>query len=348
MKPKEHRLRLYGLDNAEPEAGKQPIIHHLPVIGEAMKPFSSRPGSAFLPAEPNSSSIRRMIGFLFLALLFTASVQAGSGERVGPSCLKAEAFVWLGPGNHPLPFRSSLGIEEFLRSAEVISMEVIPTGITRPMKVTLEKDGIRMKAVFRNVDRYRRKWKTKNGLKMNFYDRYIFECAAYELGKLLGVTNIPPVVLRTINGEKGSLQAWLENSFTEGHRIREKIAPPDARKWLYQVQQMRVFDNLIYNDDRNQGNILIDEDWNLWMIDETRAFRTIPDLRDPENIHYCERNFWQRLVDVDENLLKETLQDSGLLGPGEMRTLLKRREKLIHHIKGLIEVRGEKSVLVEL
>ena len=38
---------------------------------------------------------------------------------------------------------------------------------------------------------------------MNFYDRYHYENAAYELGKLLGVTNIPPVVMRIIDGEKG-------------------------------------------------------------------------------------------------------------------------------------------------
>jgi hypothetical protein len=33
---------------------------------------------------------------------------------------------------------------------------------------------------------------------------------------------------------------------------------------------MRAFDQLIYNTDRNLGNLLIDGDWRIWMIDHTR------------------------------------------------------------------------------
>jgi hypothetical protein len=284
---------------------------------------------------------------MLLLMICSAIAWTAPAEAVTSSSLKPDSFVWLGPGNDPLPFDSCSEIEEFLRTADVISMEVLDTGITKPKKVLLEKDGIKMKAVFRTVDVYRRKWRSKNGIKMSFYERFIFEPAAYELGKLLGVTNIPPVILRTIGDEKGSLQAWLENSMTEGHRIKNKIAPKNSRNWLYQVQQLRVFDNLIFNDDRNQGNILIDRDWNIWMIDATRAFQKNPDLRDPQNIHYCHRDFWENLLQLDESVMEERLLETELLTPGEFRTLLKRREKLIEHIASLIEERGEKSVLVE-
>jgi hypothetical protein len=268
-------------------------------------------------------------------------------DKLVSSSLKRDAFVWLGPDDNPLPFRSIEDIEDFLRTADVVSMEVIETGITKPKKVVLEKDGIRMKACFRTVDVFRRKWKSPTGLKMNFYDRYHYENAAYELGKLLGVTNIPPVVMRIIDGEKGSIQAWLENAITEGIRIDQELSPPNPRNWLYQTQQLRVFDNLISNVDRNQGNILIDKHWNIWMIDATRAFGKTPDLRDPDTVHYCEKSFWEKLIELDDAVLKERLQDTELLSDGEFRTLLKRKEKLIKHIAGLIEVRGEKSVLVE-
>ena len=40
---------------------------------------------------------------------------------------------------------------------------------------------------------------------------------------------------------------------------------------------MRVFDELIANTDRNQGNMLIDKQWKLWLIDHTRGFRTTSD-----------------------------------------------------------------------
>ena len=36
---------------------------------------------------------------------------------------------------------------------------------------------------------------------------------------------------------------------------------------------MRIWDELIQNRDRNQGNILWTHDWTLWLIDHTRAFR---------------------------------------------------------------------------
>ena len=45
---------------------------------------------------------------------------------------------------------------------------------------------------------------------------------------------------------------------------------------------MRVFDELIANTDRNLGNMLIDRQWKLWLIDHSRAFRlheTLPSRR---------------------------------------------------------------------
>jgi len=38
---------------------------------------------------------------------------------------------------------------------------------------------------------------------------------------------------------------------------------------------VRLFDQLIYNTDRNLGNLLIDKSWRLWMIDHTRAFKVL-------------------------------------------------------------------------
>jgi hypothetical protein len=35
---------------------------------------------------------------------------------------------------------------------------------------------------------------------------------------------------------------------------------------------MALFDQLIFNDDRNQGNMLIGKDWKVWLIDHTQDF----------------------------------------------------------------------------
>jgi hypothetical protein len=256
-------------------------------------------------------------------------------------------LIWLGPDLKPLPFKDYSEMEEFLLEAKILSRKTIPTGVTRPEKLLLENEGIRMHAIFRTVDIFKQQWKSKEGLKMNFRDHYRFETAAYELGKLLGLKNIPPVVQRTIDGDRGSIQAWVEGSFTERVRMERRLAPPNSIEWIQQLHLVRVFDNLISNDDRNQGNILIDQNWHIWMIDATRAFRIDEDLIKPESIRYCPRILWENLITVEEEDLRKILKDSGLLSPEEFRTLLVRRRKLIEHIKRLIEARGEEVVLFD-
>lgn len=279
---------------------------------------------------------------LFLSLTPVAAAAPGQ-ENSSP-----DSFKWLAKDGTPLPFTSREEMEEFLRTAEVVSMRELSTGITRPDKVLLEKDGIRMSAVFRTVNYSKRKWNSSRGPRLNFRDKYIFEVAAYELGKLLGLENIPPTVLRKIDGKEGSLQAWVENAMTEEMRINDNVSPPDRRRWIFQINIIRVFDNLVFNDDRNQGNILIGPDWKVWMIDATRCFQMVPELKKPEDVQYCERGFWQRLNELTEEQIETALKETGLLSPGEIRTLLVRRDKLIKHINSLIEEKGEAAVLLSL
>lgn len=44
----------------------------------------------------------------------------------------------------------------------------------------------------------------------NYRDAAIFESAAYELSRLLGLGRVPPVVERSIDGQKGTLQIWMQ------------------------------------------------------------------------------------------------------------------------------------------
>jgi hypothetical protein len=258
---------------------------------------------------------------------------------------ETETVEWKGPDENVLPFKSYEEIEEFLQTAEVVEMEEIPSGITLPKKITLEKDGIKMHAVFRYKDFSKRRWESGQGLRMNFRDSYLFECAAYELGKILGINNIPPVVLREIDGEEGTVQAWVENAMTEEKRLKEKIDPPNRIRWLYQTQVMRVFDSLIYNDDRNLGNYLWDQDWRLWIIDFTRAFQSVPELKDPEKVLYCERALWEKIQNLKEEEVREKVETPGYLTEAQVRTLMKRKEKLIEYIEELIEEKGQGAVL---
>ena len=268
-------------------------------------------------------------------------------ETLKPSPLvspTASAGMWLGPEGEPLPFTSDEEVEEFLRTARVVRVRGIAQGITLPQKVLLEKNGFRMHAIFQDVNEEKSVVTFATGrTELNFRDSYLFEIAAYQLSRLLGLDNVPPAVPRRIHGKKGSLRVWVENAMTDRIRQKRKITPPDIRRWNKQIYVMRTFDELIYNTDRNMGNLLIDANWKLWMIDHTRAFRRFSDLNNPEALVKCERNLWEKLRTLDDVTVKHRLKK--FLRPTEIKALLKRRDKLVEHIQHLIQERGEERVL---
>ncbi|MFQ5742039.1 MAG: hypothetical protein ACE5HV_00460 [Acidobacteriota bacterium] len=277
---------------------------------------------------------------------FSMSSVAAVGESRWPGSApgaQAHERVLLGADGEPLPFQSNEEVEEFLRTAAVVEVKDIPQGVTDPRKVLLEKDGVRMHAVFRYVDITKDSVRIGKRLHPFFRDSYIFECAAYELSKMLGLDIVPPAVLRKVKNKKGSLQAWVEQGMTEMSRVEKSVQPPDLGRWRHQVYLMRLFDNLVYNLDRNQGNILLDSGWNMWLIDHTRAFRRYPDLETPSKLREVSRALWQRLQELDEAEVKERLKP--FLRGAEIDGLLKRRRKLVEHFQALIAERGEAKVL---
>jgi hypothetical protein len=97
---------------------------------------------------------------------------------------------------------------------------------------------------------------------------------------------------------------------------------------------VRIFDQLIYNVDRNLGNLLIDKQWRVWMIDHSRAFRLYDKIKTPANITRCDRRVFDRLKTLDAATLKTTMGDY-LTGP-EQKALLNRRTEIV----GMIEKAG--------
>ncbi|MBI1750406.1 MAG: metallophosphoesterase [Acidobacteria bacterium] len=253
---------------------------------------------------------------------------------------------WLDPDGKPLPFKTDEEVMEFMRTAKLVSMKAIGQGITHPRKALLEKDGLRMNSVFRVISEERDSAQMAGGQRELFFrDDYIFEPAAYEMSRMLGMDNVPPAVLRSFNGERGSLQVWVEGVMTEGTRQKNKIPPPNARRWNQQIQLMRFFDNLVYNTDRNMGNILIDKDWKVWLIDHTRAFRRHDTLLAPDALVEIDRSAWEKLLALDERAVRERLKP--YLRNFEIGALLNRRKKLIEHYRAEIAKRGESEVLRE-
>ncbi|HEY3204887.1 MAG TPA: metallophosphoesterase [Thermoanaerobaculia bacterium] len=256
------------------------------------------------------------------------------------------ARVFLGPDGSPLPFADDAELLEFLREARVVEAQAIGEGITRPRRLTLERNGVRARAIFRNVHTEYSLARLPDGkLELPFRDFFGFEPAAYRLGLLLGVDNIPPATLRRLKGDPGSVQVWIERAMTEQRRREAKSEPPEKLDWQRHLQARMVWDALIGNSDRNQGNTLYAPGWQMWLIDHTRSFRSGVDLPGAENIVWCERGFWQKLRTVGDAEIITSVGES--LKSAEISGLLERRRKLVDLIDTLIKERGERAVLFD-
>lgn len=255
--------------------------------------------------------------------------------------------VLLGADQNPLPFASSAEILDFIATAEEVASKPLSVGITKARRLRLAKDGIELHVVFHHVNRNEQRVKRlPNGnVVMYLRDSYTSQVAAFEVARLLELDSVPPTIMRVSEGEAGSAQLWIEQARTELERQEEGLEPPDYNLWNQYYADMRVFDNLINNIDRNQGNMLVDAQWNLWLIDHTRAFGRDKTLPMPETVTRCSRGLWQALQDWDQVLVRNRLVS--LLTPAEIDALLSRHRKLVELIQQRIDDKGAQTVLFE-
>jgi hypothetical protein len=238
--------------------------------------------------------------------------------------------------------------KDFLMHAEVIESKQSGKGVTRPYKLTLKSGTLVHDASFQSIDEYKPSMQLSTGrTEMNFRDSYKYNIAAFELAKMLGIGDMTPVTIeRRWERKIGSLSWWLPKKMDEEERRAKNIQPPDAAKWDKQWQKMIVFAQLIYDTDRiNGGNILISEDWHLWMIDFSRAFRLFRDLENPKSLVRCDRRLLHELRQLDEKEL--TKKTRNLLNDMEIKGVTARRDKIVAHFEKLIAQKGENAVLYD-
>ncbi|MDJ0838172.1 MAG: metallophosphoesterase [Acidobacteriota bacterium] len=248
----------------------------------------------------------------------------------------------------PLPIQDDDAVTEFLKTANILEAKKFGEGSTNPLRMVLEKDGVRMRAIFRDVNISKRGLQRHQGeLRRGFHDRAIHEKAAYELARLLGLDRVPPVVMREYKHQKGTLQLWVEGAMNERDRLKENIPHPNSRFHNDQRRMMMVFDALIFNFDRNQGNILYGPDWFLWYIDHTRSFREESYLPNKAaEVLFCERNLWEKMKQVTDEQIESAVKE--YLSPRQVKALLARRKLLVEHLEKLIEQRTEKIVIYDI
>jgi hypothetical protein len=110
------------------------------------------------------------------------------------------------------------------------------------------------------------------------------------------------------------------------------------------MYKIRVFDQLVSDSDPNLTNVLIGENWKIWRIDFTRAFRTNTNLKEPDqNLVRCDRQLLERLKALDGNTLAEKTKH--YLSKDEVKAVMVRRDKIVAFYQKLIAEKGESVVL---
>jgi hypothetical protein len=236
-------------------------------------------------------------------------------------------------------------VKNFLLTAKVIKSRDSSTGITHPLRLTLSDGNITHDASFQSVDEHKGLEEFASGrMEMNFTDSYKYNIAAYAVAELLGVDDMLPVyVPRKWSGRSGSLSWWLPVKMDEEQRLKKKIEVPDQDAWNKQMYRVRVFDQLVYDTDANLTNVLIGEDWKVYRVDFTRAFRTIKTLQRPTDLVRCDRQLLAKLKALDRAQL--AAQTKGFLSKAEVDAVMARRDKMVQHFEQLIAKQGEDQVL---
>jgi hypothetical protein len=259
-----------------------------------------------------------------LALLVVAAPGPASGRQAPPAAATACARVWTGHESD---------LERLLATAPVEKLESVPIGVTKPQRGYFPAGSL--------AERFA--WKPLPPMRRGGYrESYKAEIAAYQLDRLLELGMVPPVVERTIEGKVGAAVLWIEGT-TGWDKDRPAQGPEPS--WSKQISRMKLFDQLIANIDRNQGNLMYDRDWHLFLIDHSRAFTTRTATDGIAAISTVDRALWTKIDALTADDLERAL--GAWLSPEERTALLKRRDRMRDDITKLVKTRGPGRVFLE-
>jgi hypothetical protein len=239
--------------------------------------------------------------------------------------------------------------EEFLKTAEITSFyqQEGREAVTEPWVLTLEKDGIKKQALWKDVEGRK---------KTGYMENWKWEIAAYRLDKYLGLNMVPPTVEKRLRENRGSCQLWVDYWIKAKAKNEQKIKVPSYKVFYYnRATYLRwAFDNLIANEDRHSGNIFITKDWRTILPDHSRTFRTSKKFT--KNLIYTEKHkegpkivkelplaFVEKLKALNFEKIKDAVGE--YLTKKEIEAVLIRRDLMIEEINKRIKELGEDKVL---
>ena len=235
-----------------------------------------------------------------------------------------------------------LDVEIFLRKARITETKDIGEGVSKPLKVYLERGGREMKAIFKDVNTFMKVDARHGGETADQYiDSYKSEIAAYELDKLIGYGQLPVTVERRVNGKRGSLRVWVDDvkpRYGPGQRLE-----PDERieRW---VHAFWLFDYLIYNVDRGTHNVMLANDWSPVNIDNSMTFNTF--VKPIRPLYRFPREIVVRLRALKPRDLKKAMRK--YVNKKQIAALQKRIDYVLESVDHRISLEGEDAVLFSL
>ena len=266
--------------------------------------------------------MRRAFGMLLVGaapIVATAALLA-QAAAVAPAAHRS-ARVWEG---------RYAEFEQFIRDAPIERFEIVPVGVTHPKRAYFKPGGL-VESVA---------WKVlPPGRPSGYWESYKSEIAAYELDKVLGLGMVPVAVEKKWKVERAAAILWLDPI----HSWKEMQDKPKPAKWVAQVARMKMFDDLIGNRDRNAGNLLVDDDWNLFLIDHSRAFIDDKGLAVP--LEHVDRGLWTKMLALDEAALQPVL--GAWIDRSSTRAMFTRRDRMKSAIDALVKAKGENAVFLQ-
>ena len=215
-------------------------------------------------------------------------------------------------------------------SAKITRTKDAKKGVTGTSQVTLSDGTLTHDASVQTIDESKQFFLGEIGFK----DTYKFNIAGWKLARLIGIDDmVPPSVKRSYMGKTASFTWWVDDvMMDETERRAKNLQAPDVEGWNQENNIMQVFDQLIYNVDRNLTNMLIDKGWHLWLIDHGRSFRTLKTLKDASTVKTVDRGMLAKMKTLDEaTLTKEFGKD---VTKAEIQGLLGRRDAIVKIFEG--------------
>ena len=239
-------------------------------------------------------------------------------------------------------------LERFLKQADIVATKNTKAGVTNAKRVTLFDGQLRHDAQVQDVNIEMPIFNVDpKHSEVNFKDTFRYNIAGYRLSRLLGLDNVPMSVERKLQGKDVAMTWWIDDvMMDEGSRQKQATVGPNPSRTASQIHVLRVFDELIQNRDRNGGNLLWTNDWKMWMIDHTRAFRLGKDLQKPQLLERIDRSLFAKMRELSASSLADAMGRS--LTKEEIAALLARRDALVKLFDDRVAQRGEAAVLYTL